>query len=85
MERFTQDSFRVITKEIDYDNTYDLSTFINTISDKYDVFLASDLEEIQDFMSVELGIESDSDAFDMSIGEINQFVKFMNRLMEEIE
>ena len=85
MERFTQDSFRVITKGIDYDNTYDLATFINTISDKYDVFLASDLEEIQDFMSVELGIESDSDAFDMSIGEINQFVKFMNRLMEEIE
>lgn len=82
MKDITKDTLRSMIKEIDQENTSNMETFIELLTNKFDAFFDSDIDDITEYLFEEMGIESDSDVYNMSLGEVNHLLLYINQMIE---
>ncbi|MBI9012877.1 MAG: hypothetical protein JEZ08_11650 [Clostridiales bacterium] len=83
MKEFTPDTFMRVVRVIDDENNYDFETLVEALNEKYAILLDSDMDEILEFLRDELGIEHDNDVCNMSVNEIGDLCKFINRMIKD--
>ncbi|MBI9012927.1 MAG: hypothetical protein JEZ08_11900 [Clostridiales bacterium] len=84
MRRFTHDTFRSILKDINKENNVDFESFIEVMDNRFDILFDSEIDEIIGFLSEEMGVESDADICNMSVGEVKQLINFTNQIVENL-
>lgn len=78
MQYFSVKMFKSILKAIDDENCYDLETFSEAFCDVFADATSDDLQEVTEFLSDQLNVNTDDDVFNMSEKEIDEFCDYIN-------
>jgi hypothetical protein len=84
MDRFTHETFWSLLSIMDEENNEDFNTFVDAMSDKFDILFDSDIEEVVTYITDNMGLESDMEITNMSQAEISVLSQFINELVDEI-
>jgi len=83
METYTRETFIEMIKSID-DNPYDLSGFIVALSERYPDLYETDIDDVKDYIEVEIGIESDQEICGIDDEKIDSLCDYINQLLKDL-